>query len=346
MLKKILFIFLALFFVAGVSAGVFLYQARSAKGSFVGEKVFHIETGERVTAIALRLEEERLVSSRWYFLWSAWRGGLEGNIRAGDFVIAGKLTAGEVVTLLLSEEGKPTEVTITFPEGWDAEKIATRLSANRFDGEAFLRLVMKPRPEWKEAFPILETLPEGASLEGFLFPDTYTFLLSASPDDIIEKMLRNFETRFNEELRSEASRQGKSVFDIVIMASILEREIGTANQSDEDIARERGMVSDLFFRRLADEHALESDATVAYARGESKVQHSLDDIAVDSPYNTYKNKGLPPGPISNPGLVSLRAALFPIPNDFYFFLNNPKTGKTFFSKTFEEHVRNKTANGL
>lgn len=250
MVKKIVFFVGVLVVCAGVFVGVFVYRAKSVKSIFVGEKVFHIETGERVTAIALRLEEERLVSSRWYFLWSAWRGGLEGNIRAGDFVIAGKLTAGEVVTLLLSEEGKPTEVTITFPEGWDAEKIATRLSANRFDGEAFLRLVMKPRHEWKEAFPILETLPEGASLEGFLFPDTYTFLLSASPDDIIEKMLRNFETRFNEELRSEASRQGKSVFDIVIMASILEREIGTANQSDEDIARERGMVSDLFFGDL------------------------------------------------------------------------------------------------
>ncbi len=346
MLRKLLFGIFGICLIAGVSAGVFLYQARSTKGSFVGEKVFHIEDHEDITSIAHRLEDERLVSFRWYFLWSAWRGGLQGKIHAGDFVIPGKLTAPEVVSVFLTENGKPKEVTLTFPEGWDATKTAARLSANRFDGDGFLSFVKNPLPEWRQKYAILSSLPEGASLEGFLFPDTYTFLLTATPQDIIEKMLRNFDARFSGDMRQETARQGKSIFSIVTMASILEKEIGTANQSPDVVEHDRRIVSDLFWRRLADDHALESDATVQYAQGEAKVQHSYADTRIDSPYNTYTHRGLPPGPISNPGLVSLRAALFPIANDFYYFLNNPTTGTTFFAKTFEEHQQNKKQNGL
>ncbi len=332
--------------LAGVGAGVFLYRAKTVKSGFSGEKLFHIEVGEDITSIAKRLERERLVASKWYFLWSAWRGGLRGNVRAGDFVIAGRRTAPEVIVILRSEEGKPKEITLTFPEGWDSKKIAARLNANRFDGDRFLALVKEPLPEWREKYVTLQNLQEGSSLEGFLFPDTYTFLLSATPEDIIEKMLRDFETRFGDDLRREATRQEKSIFDIVVMASILEREIGTANQSLETIERDRKMVSDIFWRRLGDGHALESCATVQFVLGSNKPQLSFEETRTPSPYNTYINKGLPPGPIGNPGIVSLRAALFPTTNDFYYFLNNPETGETFFAKTLEEHGRNKVQNGL
>lgn len=345
-MKKLFFVFFLICLVSGVIAGVFVYWAKSSTGSFTGEKLFHIETGEDITLIAERLESERLVASKWHFLWSAWRGGLGGKVRAGDFVISGKLTAPEVVVILRSEEGKPKQMTLTFPEGWESKKIAARLSANRFDGDGFLTLVKNPLPEWREHYSILSSLPMNASLEGFLFPDTYTFLLTATPEEIVEKMLRNFEIRFEDTLRQEAVRQGKSVFDIVILASILEREIGTANQSATDIERDRKMVSDIFWRRIADQHALESCATVQFILGTNKAQLSFDETRTPSPYNTYINKGLPPGPIGNPGTISLRAALFPSPNMYYFFLNHPETGKTFFAITFEEHKQNKQKTGL
>lgn len=347
MIKKILFWILFLIGVAGICAGVFLYQSKASKGNFTGEKLFSIEVGEDIASVAERLEKEQLVASRWYFLWSAWQGGLRGKVRAGNFVISGRLTAAEVVVILRSKEGKPKELTLTFPEGWDAKKIATRLSANQFDGGEFLKRVMNPDVGLKVRYSFLSSLPDGASLEGFLFPDTYTFRLDATPESILEKFLRNFETRFGDDLLKETLRQGKSVFEIVTLASIVEREIGTANQSSEIIDRDRRMVSDLFWRRLKDNHALESDATVQYARGgEVKIQHSFEETRVLSPYNTYINKGLPPGPISNPGLVSLRAVLFPLSNAAYFFLNNPETGETFFARTFEEHIANKKKNGL
>lgn len=345
-MHKTVFVF---FLCVTISFGAlfgFLYKAKTERGDLSGNRVFHIESGEDIRSIASRLERERLVSSRWYFLWSAWRGGLRGRVQAGDFVIPGNRTAPEVVSILRVSEGRPAEISLTFPEGWTAEKITARLSANQFDGEKFLELARHPIPEWKEKFPFLKLLPEGASLEGFLFPDTYVFQLDAAPEDLVESMLRNFGTRCDKNIRSEIEKQGKNFYDVIILASILEREIGTAHQTQEDIDRDRKMVSDIFWRRLSDGHRLESDATVAYIRGETKVKHSIEDISVDSPYNTYAHAGLPPGPISNPGLSSIQAAVFPIPNTFYFFLNNPETGKTFFAETFEEHKANKRKNGL
>lgn len=346
MLKKFLGVIGSVFILSGVAAGVFLYRASTVWSEFSGERVFTVEDGEDIMSVGERLFSEGLVPSKVYFLWSAWRMGLRGHLRAGEYVIPGKLSAPEVVSVFLSTAGKPEEVTLTFPEGWTAEKIAGRLSANHFDGDRFLELVRMPDPEIKKTYSFLADLPEGASLEGFLFPDTYTFRLTASPEDILQFFLKNFSEKFDASLQEKAHAEGKTVFDSVTMASILEREVGTATQGAADIERERSIVSDIFWRRLADGHRLESDATLAYALGTNKIQHSAADTANTSPYNTYAHTGLPPGPISNPGLISLRAALSPISNEYYYFLNNPKTGETVFSKTFEEHVANKNKNGL
>lgn len=346
MLKKILIVIFCLFILAGVGAGVFLHQSSTVRSEFSGERVFTVEDGEDAMSVGERLFAEGLVPNTWYFLWSAWRMGLQGRLHAGEYVIPGRLSAPEVVSVFLSTTGKPEEVTLTFPEGWTAEKIADRLSANHFDGDRFLKLVREPDSELRNAYSFLAGLPEGASLEGFLFPDTYTFRLTAVPEDILQLFLRNFGTKFDSSFQDKARAEGKTVFDIVTMASILEREVGTVSQSAADIERERSMVSDIFWRRLLDGHRLESDATLAYALGTNKIQHSAADTANPSPYNTYVHVGLPPGPISNPGRISLRAALYPIPNEYYYFLNNPKTGETVFSKTFDEHVANKNKNGL
>ena len=131
---------------------------------------------------------------------------------------------------------------------------------------------------------------------------------------------------------------GKARYEALTLSSIVEMEVRT----DAD----RKIVADIFRRRIDAGMPLQSDATVRYALGVTKVKHSLTDIAVDSPYNTYVNKGLPPGPISNPGLSSLQAVLTPTPNQYLYFLNNPNTGETVFAKTFEEHIANKAKNGL
>ncbi|KKQ14969.1 MAG: hypothetical protein US25_C0015G0002 [Candidatus Moranbacteria bacterium GW2011_GWE1_36_7] len=139
-------------------------------------------------------------------------------------------------------------------------------------------------------------------------------------------------------LLDEISKQKKTLYDVITMASIIEGEV----QTDED----RKIVSGLFWNRLKIGQAFGSDATLEYVLGGNKRQHSLAETKTDSPYNTYLYKGLPPGPVSNPGISAIRAAIYPIETEYNYFLSDPKTGKTIFSKTFEEHVVNKGKYGL
>jgi UPF0755 protein len=242
--------------------------------------------------------------------------------------IAGKMVRGETERM---------GIKVTFPEGFTAADMAQRLSANGFSGEKFLESVKNPEDAWKTKFPFLSMLPAGQSLEGFLFPDTYFFDPKGGADRIVEKMLENFQERMKS-APDFSEKIGKARYDALILASVVEAEVKTET--------DRHMVADIFLRRISVGMPLQSDATVRYALGVTKIQHSAEDISVDSPYNTYKYKGLPPGPIGNPGIVSLRAAAAPQVNPYWYFLNNPATGKTVFSVTFDEHVANKGKNGL
>jgi UPF0755 protein len=188
----------------------------------------------------------------------------------------------------------------------------------------------------------LREIPDGQSLEGYLFPDTYIFPEHATAELIVNELLENYGKR-TEKLREgyEKTMERKRLFDwhgLMTLASIVENEVRTKE--------DRRMVADLFIRRLEIGQSLQSDATLRYILGETKVKYSLEETRVVSPYNTYQNPGLPPGPIGNPGLESIEAVLSPLPNEYFYFLNNATTGETVFSKTFEEHVQNKSRNGL
>ena len=218
------------------------------------------------------------------------------------------------------------------------KQMAAELSAHGFDGQAFLKIAQAPTAEILSSFPLLATLPKGASLEGYLFPDTYYFAKEATPEGIIKKILNNTEARLTDDLRTAIKDQKKSQFEIMTMASIVEAEVR--------VARERPIVSGIFWKRLAEGIRLQSDATLDYILGTEAVKHSLEETRIDSPYNTYAKDGLPPGPIGNPGLSSIKAAIFPEQTEYFYFLNDAQTGETVFSKTFEEHVANKAKHGL
>jgi UPF0755 protein len=216
--------------------------------------------------------------------------------------------------------------------------MAERLTAKGLPGEAFLELVKHPLAQWRDQYPFLQTLPAGATLEGFLFPDTYSFFKNASAEDIVTKMLGNFQKRFIVASWEGVGTHKHSLFETVTLASIVEAEVKTPS--------DRALVADIFWRRIATGIALGSDATIQYIRGENKIQHSIEETRVESPYNTYTHKGLPPGPISNPSFEALQATLHPKSNEFFFFLNDTVTGETVFSRTFEEHIVNKQKHGL
>ena len=159
------------------------------------ERLFHIGQGEGVRSIAGRLESDHVIVSQWLFLAYLWAEGLRGKTVAGDYVLSGQLTIPEIILKLTQGEAESLSVTVTFPEGWESRRMADRLTANNLPGDEFLTLVQHPKPEWRDRFVFLQGLPPDASLEGFLFPDTYSFFKKAQAEDIVVAMLGTFNRR-------------------------------------------------------------------------------------------------------------------------------------------------------
>lgn len=241
-----------------------------------------------------------------------------------------------------AQNQKAEEITLTFLEGWTNQEIAEYLEKqNLVTAKEFL--AESKKINWDK---YKNTLPTQAknNLQGFLYPDTYRVFKSLSnrdltssqeaASDITEKMLDNFTKKLPTNAENLAKAQGLSLYEAVILASIVEKE-------SNNFPEEKNIIAGIFYNRLNIGMPLQSDATVNYATGKSEASPSLDDLEVNSPYNTYKNKGLPPTPIANPGSKSLLAVLQPKKTDYFFYLHNQKTGEPVYAKTFEEHIKNK-----
>jgi UPF0755 protein len=233
--------------------------------------------------------------------------------------------AGRLIDRLLGRAPAPepiipaTEIIIQVPEGWTNDEIAKRL-------------------EKTGGWPTADFLKAAEGQEGYLFPDTYRVYASATPAAIVKKMLDNFDAKLTPSLRADINKQGKTIKDIVIMASIIEKEAGIDyGQGADSDAR---IISGIFWNRLKIGQGLQSDVTVAYALKDNNFKNSNLDLNVDSPYNTYKYRGLPPGPIANPGLIAIQAAITPLATNYYYFLTTPDH-KIIYAKTYEEHLQNK-----
>lgn len=236
---------------------------------------------------------------------------------------------------------------VTLIEGWNSQQIADKLATSQlgFSADDFLQLAGYPKKnyqsltinKWPQDFSdnydFLRDKPKYVGLEGYLFADTYRFRPSSSPEEVVIKLLDNFGRQLNTKMRQDIENQGKTIYQVVTMASLLEKEV----RSEKDMK----IVSDIFWRRIKNGQRLESCATLAYILGKNKPQYSYEETRIDSPYNTYINAGLPPGPIGSPSLKAIRAAIYPTNNNYNFFLTRPDNGETVFSRDFEEHKANK-----
>lgn len=276
------------------------------------EEGFVVKKGASLKSIAGNLENENLIRNEIWFIGYVFYKGWAAKLQAGQYILNPSLNVKQIVEKMVKGEAISQDVEITIPEGFTLKKIDARLAkAGLIEaGE----LLMYPK------------------LEGYLFPDTYRFDVMSELRDIVYKMKGNFDKKLTHNLRGEIKRQGKTVEEIVIMASIIEKEVRTDKDSR--------FVSGIFWRRLENNYPLQSCATIAYILDEDKWRYSIRDTETDSPYNTYKNVGLPKGPICNPGLSAIRAAIDPQENNYNFFLSKPD-GETVFSKTLEEHNMNK-----
>ncbi|MFA6551827.1 MAG: endolytic transglycosylase MltG, partial [Patescibacteria group bacterium] len=226
------------------------------------------------------------------------------------------------------------EQTIKILEGWNIKEIGEYLEKNKIvKAEDFITLT-KPAPGSCFSLAscqvsILADIPAGATLEGYLFPDTYRIFKNATAEDIVAKMLKNFDNKLTAEMRADIKKQGKSLPDIIILASIIEKEV----PRPEDMKK----IAGIFYQRLKINMALQSDATINFITNKGTTRPSADDLQINSPYNTYKNPGLPPGPISNPGIEAIKAAIYPQAGDYFYFLTTPE-GQVIYSRTYAEHL--------
>ena len=314
-------------------ASIFYYfSVRREINAFAYPVNITIEEGEGVYQIAKKLESFGLIKNKITFLLHLYFSKNTSSIRAQSFTITQPYTTRELTKILTeSQLLVPQEVRITFLEGWTQRQYAKELDEQfvKGFGEQFLRL----SSDATYAYDFLKSKPVDISLEGYLFPDTYNFYVNAYPGDVVIKLLDNFDSKLTPELREEIARQGRSIHDVITLASILEREV----RSVED----KKLVADIFYKRLGIGMALQADSTVNYATGKNDPSVLASDLKFDSPYNTYLYQGIPPGPISNPGLDSILAAVYPDNNEYWYFLTTLDTGEVIYSKTFDEHVNNK-----
>lgn len=321
--------------------GFFFYfqnKINYGTGSAKENVQFILNKGDNAWQVSENLDRQNLVVGRLYFMYYLWRTNNTHKLVAGTYTLTPGLRIAEIVRLLTTGEYNSNQIKVTFPEGWTIKDMTTRLNERDFKGDEFAALANKPDDDLKAGYAFLNDLPEGASLEGYLFPDTYFFAKNYTARQIIGKMLDNFDHKYSQSMREEVKKQNKGIREIVTMASVIEGEVPAET--------DRKIVSGIFWKRISIGQPLQSCATLAYVLGEYKAQYSVAETQTDSLYNTYQNKGLPPGPINSPGISAINAALYPEQSDYLFFLSNKKTGKTVFSKTFEEHVNNKEKNGL
>jgi len=321
---------LVLFFLidAIIAAGVFyfVYDINKPLPDLTEPKVLVVEKGDGVNQVAFKLKDRDILAQTFNFETLLWLRKQENKLQAGEYKLEPGISAKELANTLVTGNALPQEIQITIPEGFTSKDIEKRLVEKGLaTQETFANAIKNYRSNFSGQEDYGKTLP---SLEGYLFPDTYKFYKDASIEEIINKMLSNFDKKLTTDLRDEIKSQGKSIHETIIMASIIEKEVRDVNEMKK--------VASVFYNRLAINMPLESDATVNYATGKSRRQATYEDIKIDSPYNTYRYKGLPAGPISNPGLNAIRAAIYPETTDYYYFLS-PENGSTIFSKTLEEH---------
>ncbi len=313
----------------GISIPIFWFGWGGSKLLRSGDVL--IEDGTTAKELWQTLQTEGYTRRTTPWRYFEWRLNAATRIQAGTFHLNMGESVKTAITRFISGNNVAAELTITFPEGFSLQQIAERTEAQGIGVASDFMREARPK-EFSADFSYLSGLQDDRTLEGYLFPDTYHVLPDDKPQEVIRRMLENFNNKFSDDLRTEAKVNGRSIDQAVIMASIIEREV----TSDNDMA----LISGILWKRFDEGLGLDADATVRYAINKSRGILTVDDLAVDSAYNTRKYRGLPPGPISNPGLRALMAAVRPEASAYYYYLSAP-SGETIFSKTNEEHNQNK-----
>lgn len=297
------------------------------------EQSFVVNEGEAVSSIATRLRDDGLISNadafRDYLIYT----GLDVTLQAGTYALSAAMSIVDIAREM--QDATPEDVTFVILAGWRMEEIAASLptSGLAVSPEEFLSASQNPPP-------VLDFLPASASMEGFFYPDSYILPRATNARQFIDALARNFALHLTQDLRDGFAAQGLDVYQAVTLASIVERETIQAEESP--------LIASVYLNRLRIGMKLDADPTVQYALGFDAVGQtwwtnplSAEDLQFNAPFNTYVYTGLPPAPISNPGLEALRAVAFPATTSYFYFRARCNDGGYHvFAETFEEHLQN------
>jgi UPF0755 protein len=306
----------------------------SSSNKEIEAKIFTIEKGQAVKEISQNLKKDGLIKDSYSFMLYTFISGKYSKIQAGEYLLSSQMSTSKIVSIFTNGETAKEKLTII--EGWDLRDIAKYFKEKNISTEEELYATTgKPTGEdesIKLNYSFLSDKPDNLSIEGYLFPDTYYIDKTDNLESIINKILTNFDSKITPDLKNEIKRQKKTIFEIITMASLIEKEVKTLE--------DKKTVSGILWKRMDSDMRLQVDATLLYAQGKEGLKIYTKDTQITSPYNTYRHDGLPLGPISNPGMDSIIAAIYPTKTAYYYYLSAPD-GKTIFSKTLEEHNYNK-----
>ncbi len=270
----------------------------------------NIESGDTLQDISVNAESLQLIRSKTAFQTMMYLVEGDTRIQAGTYIFERPVTVVDVALKVARGDRDITSLKITIPEGYTRQEIAQLFSTKlkKFDSKDFLE--------------------KTKNMEGYLFPETYFFFEDATTEMVVQQL----SDQFNKKTKN-LDLKGKSLKEVVIMASIIEKEA----LGDND----RKIISGILWKRLSIKMPLQVDATFKFILGKESSELTVDDLKFDSPYNTYTNRGLPPGPISNPGIESINAAINPTESKYLYYLHD-KSGKAYYAESFEEHKKNKS----
>jgi len=336
MKKKNALLIIAGFFVFFVS--FYFWSVREIhipKSNVLGkEAIFLVKKGDDAGQISKNLKKSGIINYSFLFKLYVIAKNISGGLKAGNYLLSDRMTIPQIAKKIFLGEVIKKQITII--GGWKIDDIGYNLEKQgilkakdifEIIGHPYLEQ-QKPIKDFSNEFDFLKDKPKDLTLEGYLFPDTYEVFPDQDVEQIVKNILANFDKKLTLKLREEIKKQKKSIFEIITVASLIEKE-------DNDI-EDKKIVSGIIWKRLKINMPLQIDATISYITDKNTRWISTPETKIDSLYNTYKYKGLPKGPICNPGIDSIMAAIYPKQTSYLYYLATPNR-ITIFSKTLEEH---------
>ncbi len=327
--KYVISVAAAVFFCIFIIGAVLIFaDPQPIKYSSNGnvEKKVHVKITRGMTTaeIARQLSDKGVISNSWKFRILSRMRGYDGQMKTGTYTFAMGMSDEEVFEAILN--GAKHLARLTIPEGFTVKEIAARLyELDLADKEDFL----KAAKDFKAYDYITPNKNVFFAAEGFLFPETYEIESDYSIEEILKMMTEEFDKRLTDEMRAKAKEMNLSIYELVTLASLVEKEV----RYEED----RAVVAQVLLKRLKLNMPLQTDATLQYLMDAPKEDVTIEDTKIDSPYNTYQNAGLPPGPVANPGIEAIEAVLNPANTDYLYFVAD-REGHNHYAYSYEEHL--------